>query len=354
MQLQASTEKWAAFGEASLNQPMTLKLIDPRLSEVKDDQSRFAAWQDLTSSLFVSKKREPASTNCEPSFRCFNLDRLLFLDHSIGAHDAERTPAQIVSQGVDHILLGLHTFGVTCLMRSDGDAVATAGDFVVLDLAQTFRSVTDGSSAIHICIPRRHFDSRGRKIGAWHMEVLPSRTQPLLKLLSDHLFSMRACLDHVEHEQRHLLTSAALSVCNAAFTPSKDSAYNQPAIAAIEIRQFIEDNIEQLDLGVDLLCTQFGLSRTPLYKMFEVDGGIATYIRNRRLARAMRILAGVEGRSRQRVSSVAYACGYESAKMFSRAFHRRYGINPREVNTAFQAVAIRERGALLASWIQNL
>lgn len=31
--------------------------------------------------------------------------------------------------------------------------------------------------------------------------------------------------------------------------------------------------------------------------------------------------------------------------MFSRAFHRRYGVNPREVNRTFEPVAIREKGA---------
>lgn len=274
---------------------MSLKLIDPRLSEVKDDQSRFAAWQDLTSSLFVSSKRTPNDTNYTSSFRCYNLDRVLFLDHSVGAHDAERTQAQIVAQGIDHILLGLQTFGATHLTCSRGDAVAKTGDLTLLDLAQAFRSVTDGLSAIHICIPRRHLDSRARQIGAWHMQVLPAGAQPLLKLLSAHLLNMRDCLDHVDPDQRHCLTSAVLSVCNAALTPPEDSACNEPAIAAIEIRQFIEDNIQRPELGVELLCTRFGLSRTPLYRMFEIDGGIATYIRNR-AARPRDADAGRTGR----------------------------------------------------------
>lgn len=354
IRLQASRRSWVSIGGSDPNTPMALKLIEPRFSEVDDDQMRFEKWQQLTSSLFVASKKSPMVGSRDLSFRCYNLDRLLFFDHSAGAYGAERTPSQIVTQGVDHILLGLQTVGTTLLMRSDGVAMAGVGDLVVLDLSQRFQFATEGMSAIHICLPRRRFENHARKMGARHMQILRSEGEPLLKLMADHLLNMRTCLHHAVAEQLHLLTSAAIAICNAAFTPPEDSSYNEPAVAAIEVRQFIEENIQHQDLGIELLCARFGLSRTPLYKLFEVDGGIVSYIRSRRLARAMLMLSGVEGRSHQRVSSVAYACGYQSAKMFSRAFHRRYGVNPREVNRTYQTVAIQEKGALLASWIQNL
>lgn len=334
--------------------PMTLKLIDPRFSEIEDDQVRLQAWQELTSSLFVSSRANTALPGRDLFFRCYNLDRMLFLDHAACAHRAERTPSQIVTQGVDHIFIGLQTSGVTRLTGANGAAVARVGDFFVLDLAQRVQSETDGMTAINICIPRRRFESQVGKLSARHMQVLPSNSNPLLKLTADHLLNMRTCLRRADAEQRNLLTSAALAICNAAFAEGERSSLDHPAVAAIEIRQFIEDNIDRRDLGVELLSTRFGLSRTPLYKLFETDGGVASYIRNRRLAHAMRILAGVEGGPRQRVSSVAYACGYESERIFSRAFRRRYGVNPRDVNRTFQSVAVREKGILLASWIQSL
>lgn len=209
-------------------------------------------------------------------------------------------------------------------------------------------------AAIQICVPRRRFEGQAGKLSARHMQVVPSGSHPLLKLTADHLLNMRACLRRADAEQRHSLTSAALAVCNAAFAQRERDASDDPAVATIEMRQFIEDNIHCLDLGVELIGERFGISRTPLYKLFKADGGVVNYIRSRRLARAMRILAGVEGGPRQRVSSVAYACGYESEKIFSRTFRRQYGINPRDVNKTFQSVAVQEKGILLASWIQGL
>ncbi|MEW6639043.1 MAG: helix-turn-helix domain-containing protein [Pseudomonadota bacterium] len=333
---------------------MTLQLIDPRFSEIADDRMRLQTWQDLTSSLFVSDRADSAPSGRDLVFRCYNLERMLFFDHSAFAHSARRTLPQIVTQGVDHIFIGFQVSGVTRLARPGGDVVAGPGDFWVLDLAQSFQSMTDGMSAIQLCVPRRRFARLACGLPSRHLQVLPSASSPLLKLMADHLLNMRACLRRADAEQRSFLTSAALAICNAALTPDDDDPHRETAVTAIEIRQFVEDNLHRPELGVELLCARFGLSRSPLYKLFEGDGGVASYVRNRRLARAMRILAGVEGGPRQRVSSVAYACGYDSDKMFSRAFRRRYGVNPRDVNRTFQSVAVREKGSLLASWIRNL
>ncbi|MCV9938460.1 helix-turn-helix domain-containing protein [Boseaceae bacterium BT-24-1] len=333
---------------------MLSKLISPAFSDIESDHARFDAWRGLLSSLFIAEKNPETIFSREIFVRCHNLDRLLFFEQSAGAHRAERSQSQITTQGIDHILLGLQTVGVTRLMRPDGDAAIQPGDFFVFDLAQQFRLMSESMSSIHVCIPRRRFERQVGKMSAYHMQIFASSGDPLFRLMADHLLNMRACLACAEAEQRTYLTAAALAICNAAFTPCDDSAYNHPSATAIQIRQFIEDNIQRPDLGIDLLRERFGLSRTPLYNLFEADGGVASYIRNRRLARAMLILTGVERGPQQRVSSVAYACGYQSEKMFSRAFRRRYSVNPRDVNKTFRTVAVQEKGALLASWIQNL
>jgi AraC-like DNA-binding protein len=120
------------------------------------------------------------------------------------------------------------------------------------------------------------------------------------------------------------------------------------------MRRFIEDDLRSFDLGIEKLCARFAISRTRLYALFEADGGVASYIRDRRLARAMRILAGLEAGDRTRVSSVGYACGFETEKMFSRAFKRKYGVNPSEVDAGYRPQARLEYGAALMSWINAL
>ncbi|WP_306577805.1 AraC family transcriptional regulator [Bradyrhizobium sp. SRS-191] len=333
---------------------MPLKLIDLRSWEGDDDLIRLRTWQELTASLFVTDQANPAPSTCDIFLRCYHLERMLFFDHRACAHRAERTQSQIVTQGVDHIFIALLTAGATRMAHVDGELVATPGDFVVLDLARSFQLATEGMSAIQICIPRRHIAQYAGLPNSPAAKVLPSRGNPLLKLLADHLLNMRPCLTRAGSEQRNHLTSAALAICNAVLTADEDNRCGDVAPLELQVRQFVAQNLHRPDLGVELLCATFGLSRTPLYKLFETDGGVANHIRDRRMAHAMRILACAEGGAAQRVSTVAYACGYQSEKIFSRAFRRRYGVNPSQVKRTFPQAAIRPKGALLASWLQNL
>jgi AraC-like DNA-binding protein len=254
---------------------------------------------------------------------------------------------------VDHVVLRLYSSGRTGIDTFGGEAKIPHGGIVLFDLSQRARSVTREMSGLNLAIPRRLFDRRVGEISSRHLDILRREDAPLVRLLGDHMNNVHAGIDGMDEWQRNLVSTATVALCNAALTPVADSAYNQPGIVALEIRQFIEAHLGMTDLGVETIRARFGLSRTPVYALFEADGGVMTYIRNRRLARAMRMLSGAEA-GPQRVSGVAYACGYENLKSFSKAFQARYGINPRDVGMGLRSVAQRESGDTLMSWIQEL
>ncbi|CAO4173278.1 AraC-type DNA-binding protein [Methylorubrum populi] len=330
------------------------EVIDPQIHRIDDEKVRREAWIQAISPVFMPTLDRDAPVPREAAFRCWNLGAILLSAIQASPQTIERTQSQIATQGVDHVILRLYNSGRSSLDTAAGDAKIAPGSFVLFDLSQRARSVSAGMTGINLCLPRRVFDPRVGEVSDLHRGLFEQRGQPLLRLLSDHMRNTRHCLDTSDTAQKALLASATVALCNAALTPASDSAHNRPAVTAIEIRQFIEANLSQSDLGVEALCARFGLSRTPIYALFEAEGGVMTYIRNRRLAQAMRILSGVEEGGSQRISGVAYACGYENLKSFSKAFHARYGVNPRDVDTAFRGEARRETGATLLSWIREL
>lgn len=268
---------------------------------------------------------------------------------------SERTLEQISRQAIDHLSFRIFLAG-TSNLHVDGRAVdIKAGHLQVLDMAQPMRSHSRGSKpVIHLIIPRRAFERRLGDVSAFHGAMLDPTQSPVTRLMVDHMRSLASCIDAADEGQRTALTAASVSMVNAALTPAGDSPYTPASVHGIAIRRFIEDTLSDFDLGVDMLRARFGLSRTALYEQFEKDGGVARYIRDRRLARAMRILAGLEGEGRRRISSVGYACGFGTEKMFSRAFRRRYGVNPSEVDAGYRPQARLEYGATLMSWINSL
>jgi AraC-like DNA-binding protein len=79
---------------------------------------------------------------------------------------------------------------------------------------------------------------------------------------------------------------AARVIVLSARTKSSASAGPAPLESFVTVSRYIEANLGARDLGVDKLARTFGLSRASLYRLFEPVGGVASYIRTRRLARA--------------------------------------------------------------------
>src|SRR5690606_8691975 len=78
-------------------------------------------------------------------------------------------------------------------------------------------------------------------------------------------------------------------------------------------------------LGTDTLVRRFFVSRPTLYRMFRPLGGVARYIRERRLLRA-------HARLREdpdcTITFLLYDLGFDSERQFQRAFQARFGMSP--------------------------
>ena len=67
-----------------------------------------------------------------------------------------------------------------------------------------------------------------------------------------------------------------------------------------------------------------------LQRLFEAEGTTFTaYVQEQRLLRACRLLVDPR-RAREKISAVAYDCGFGDVSYFNRVFRRRYGAAPSE------------------------
>ncbi len=95
------------------------------------------------------------------------------------------------------------------------------------------------------------------------------------------------------------------------------------------VRAYIEDHLNDPELGVDQLCRAFAMSRRTVYRMFAGDGGVARYLTERRLARAFGELSAASP-SRGLIYAVAERNGFVDQNHFSRLFRSRFHIAPSE------------------------
>ncbi|WP_299707084.1 helix-turn-helix domain-containing protein [uncultured Tateyamaria sp.] len=96
---------------------------------------------------------------------------------------------------------------------------------------------------------------------------------------------------------------------------------------ARSMRDFLERNLRDPDLSAATLQKAFGASRATIFRDFSGYGGIARYILNRRLERALSDLAEAAPK-RGEVTRTAEHWGFLCASQFSRAFRSRFGFAP--------------------------
>lgn len=91
--------------------------------------------------------------------------------------------------------------------------------------------------------------------------------------------------------------------------------------------QYLEENIFSCNLKVETLSSICNMSDTHFREIFKANFGLKPreYIQNKRLARALSI---IESGEYERLSEVAFMCGYDDPLYFSKAFKEKYKVCP--------------------------
>lgn len=99
------------------------------------------------------------------------------------------------------------------------------------------------------------------------------------------------------------------------------------------IKEFIDKSLAMESLDVALIGHKFGMSRSSVYRLFESEGGLANYIRRRRLMQAFSLLVLPPTQRHLRILDVAVECGFSSDMVFTRAFRKMFSLTPSMVRS---------------------
>jgi AraC-like DNA-binding protein len=110
------------------------------------------------------------------------------------------------------------------------------------------------------------------------------------------------------------------------------ASHDEPMRAAVRTgrltcaRQLIAQNFHRTELSPAMIAAMLGISVRQLHLLFEPTGmSFARYVMSKRLAQACSLLGQFVQRP---VSSIAFACGFESLATFYRAFRNAFGVSP--------------------------
>lgn len=219
-----------------------------------------------------------------------------------------------------HVKQGLHT-----------RATQFVPGILALDMAQPMRMVRPtGTRILAFFLPRALVESEIADAPSIHGRVI-AYSSPLSQLILDHLFALCHRLASMSTDEAATTIRTCAHLILAAFGKQQD--LSQRARTATrqalqnQVRSYIEAHLHNTRLSPESIMERFPIPRPTLYRMFEEEGGLATYIRNRRLwASAVDLVRQPSVAAVQ----VGYSFGFGSASDFSRAFRRAFGVPPQE------------------------
>ncbi|CAL78830.1 putative Transcriptional regulatory protein, AraC/XylS family [Bradyrhizobium sp. ORS 278] len=299
-------------------------------AEQMDTETNIAAWREATSTFFDVDEFAAEAAPFRADVLSYALGSVLLGSARAGGQRFRRSAETIARSGVDHVIVQLYVTGGYEGVAGHRAIKVEAGDLCVLDLAQTLETRASAFENVTLVVPRPMFDARLLQVDDLHGLVLP-RGGAMAPLLARHFGALLDCAPRMSFDECQAVVEGTISLISACLRGELErrdadrGATADPSL--LRIRQYIEARLASPELSADAVALHFGLSRASLYRLFAPIGGIADYIRSRRLHRAFFDLAATGSRS-VRVSEVARRWQLGTDAHFTRLFKTAYGITP--------------------------
>jgi AraC-like DNA-binding protein len=263
----------------------------------------------------------------------WRLDGIVVSQVNAPAASVKRTPTHIRRDPIDHWVLGYCHRGEITIATERRNLQARSGAPFIWSLGQAHEAKRNDVARLQFFLSRDAFQDIGHLLDAACGITVDT---PLGSLLSDFMLSLERRLPDLAISEAPRLTSALRAVIAACIAPSADRmavAKNQLDWGRRErVRKAVRACLSSPKLTPEALGRAVGMSRSNLYRLLEVDGGVAHYIRRQRLLAAYKMLT--DPKVMRPVSVIADVLCFAEPSGFSRAFRTMFGHSPSEVRAA--------------------
>ncbi|MGV8831770.1 MAG: helix-turn-helix domain-containing protein [Devosia sp.] len=295
---------------------------------------QFGAWSEFADAMCELDPDAPAKSGFRASVVSNELGPLLMTSFQLPHMNFKYTEEMLRKTKFDHWCISVIKAGAVALESPSSAFRVVEGEAVLHSYSTPFFGRMEGTSYCGLYFSRDDF---------WDLaDVLDDSAHqqlrgPMSQIIGDFIVSLENRADQ--------LTIAEAAAANQAFgsllramvlgTPSTLEAAKAPIAAAQldQARRFIRRNLRSPGLTPESICASLRVSRRQLSYLFKAQGGVATYIRKRRLAACYDALT-TKG-EKKLISSIAYEYGFNNLSSFTRQFQAQYGFPPSEARSAW-------------------
>jgi len=302
-----------------------------RIDLPADDANSFAGFTAVVSPMFdLTRLHADRAFEAHVSTAC--LPDIYVTRTIASATRYERNSRTIAKSGTDAVVVLVYLSGGYTFDIEGRAETVHANDVAFFDLRRPLSIQTDHVDNISLVISRQRLDEIIPSVGDFHGFVL--RSGAARDLLLAH---MQAVVD-VGH-RLPASDAAALSDVTVRMVAASWNSMSRHTLGAArdaglatlaDIKQHIEHHLHRPELGPAWLQDEFNLSRATLYRMFEPLGGVAAFILERRMQRALQMITA-PGAGKPRIKQLALDVGFLHPSAFSRAFKKQFGVSAQDV-----------------------
>lgn len=302
-------------------------------------EARFDAWRESIGVIF-----DPALDGCaEPTRFQARVEAAVLGSVFLGRVEAdtqsfERSTQKILGDGLDHYLVQVFLEGRCEVQDGNRTRIVRPGDIYIMDAAAPLYAVDYNFRHVTAFIPRDILAPNLVNPDVHHRRIIPAQT-PLARLLYNYIRTLDASRFEMTVAEGEAASAPLVSLISSTLNLGAHARPHHADEGAVDlavlkmVRDYIETHLTDPRLDVAQVAAAFNLSRSRLYRLFEPLGGVASYIRQRRLRRSLLDLLNPSNGARY-VSEIAYRWGFTSDTAYNRAFKRQYGCSPGEARAA--------------------
>lgn len=309
------------------------------------------AWRDQTSSfLDIAVSHAQVADGFRATLDRYQVDGMRLLHACTDPITQTRTAPQISTDAmrdyVFHVVLvGGGSVETTTGLYPRRKALQSRPGILALDMGQTMRMEREcRSQVMALFLPRALVESLLPDAESLHGRVI-DYASPHARMFLGELDALSSRIDTMSGVEAGSMMATCAHLIVGAF--AKQCGLSGDARAAIRaavfgrVRRHVEHHLHEPELSLESIVDASRLSRAALYRLFEHEGGLATYIRNRRLREAADELIRFP---KAPVVEIAYGLGFRSAADFNHAFRRAYDMPPRDFRALARSRVSRASG----------
>jgi AraC-like DNA-binding protein len=266
------------------------------------------------------------------------LQDMVLTANSISPAGLDRSVQHIQAYGRDTYTFVMLTTGEWQGQLDWGEVHVGSGEVCIMDFTVPWKVVGTAQDNIMLVVPRALVTSVAPNAPRLHGRVVEGASG---RMLAEHIIALTRHLPDLRPADIPAIREATLALIAAAVNGISSTNPVEPrsgagirAASPAALRRYIEHHLTDPGLDMDKICAEAAVTRSTLYRAFESDGGVTSYIRRRRLEAAHARLS--DPNETASLADLADLFCFSSPAHFSTAFRRRFGYTPRDTRRSIR------------------